>query len=150
VKGGFWFASPALTTFLKVLFPVKQWSFRIPRRTWEKALYVPFIRRGMETRLRSAMAHYIAITEDAGPDHAVGIWFPDLPGCFSAGDDIDEALHNAPEALELYAESLEKDGKPLPAPRTLTQLNADPEVADDIQTYMVALIELPARAHAAE
>ena len=26
----------------------------------------------------------------------------------------------------------------------------DPEIADDIKTYMVALIELPARAHAAE
>ena len=96
------------------------------------------------------MAHYIAIIEDAGPDCAVGVWFPDLPGCTSAGDDIDEALRNAPEALELFAESFETDGKQLPRPRTLTELKADPEVADDIKTYMVALIELPARAHAAE
>jgi predicted RNase H-like HicB family nuclease len=36
------------------------------------------------------MPHYIAIIEDAGPDTAVGVWFPDLPGCTSAGDDIDE------------------------------------------------------------
>jgi predicted RNase H-like HicB family nuclease len=100
--------------------------------------------------LRFAVAHYIAIIEDAGPDTAVGVWFPDLPGCTSAGDDIDEALRNAPEALELYAESLETNGKPLPRPRTLTELKTDPEIADDIRTYMVALIELPARAHAAE
>lgn len=96
------------------------------------------------------MAHYIAIIEDAGPDHAVGVWFPDLPGCTSAGDDIDEALRNAPEALELYAEGCEEDGRPLPRPRTLTQLRADPEFADDIKNYMVALIELPSHAHAAE
>ena len=96
------------------------------------------------------MAHCIAIIEDAGPDHAVGVWFPDLPGCTSAGDDIDEALRNAPEALELYAESIEADGKPLPRARTLTELKADPEIADDIKSYMVALVELPARAHAAE
>ncbi len=96
------------------------------------------------------MAHYIAIIEDAGPDHAVGVWFPDLPGCTSAGEDIDEALRNAPEALELFAESCEADGRPLPPPRTLTELKNDPEIADDIQTYMVALIELPSRAHAAE
>ena len=51
------------------------------------------------------MAHYVAIIEDAGPDTAVGVWFPDLPGCTSAGDDIDEALRNAPEALELYVEA---------------------------------------------
>jgi predicted RNase H-like HicB family nuclease len=96
------------------------------------------------------MAHYVAIIEDAGPDRAVGVWFPDLPGCTSGGDDIDEALRNAPEALELYAESLEADGRPLPRTRTLTELKADPEFADDIKAYMVALIELPSHAHAAE
>jgi predicted RNase H-like HicB family nuclease len=93
------------------------------------------------------MAHYVAIIEDAGPDHAIGVWFPDLPGCTSGGDDIDEAMRNAPEALELYAESY---GKPLPYPRTLTELRADPGVADDLRDHMVALIELPEHAHAAE
>jgi predicted RNase H-like HicB family nuclease len=96
------------------------------------------------------MAHYVAIIEDAGPDYAVGVWFPDLPGCISAGDDIDEALRNAPAALELYAESFQADGKPLPHPRTLTELKSDSDIADDMKNYMVALIELPARAHAAE
>jgi predicted RNase H-like HicB family nuclease len=98
--------------------------------------------------IEAAMTHYVAIIEDAGPGYAVGVWFPDLPGCTSAGDDIDEALHNAPEALELYAESLEADSKSLPRPRTLTELKTDPEIADDIRTYMVALVKLPARAHA--
>jgi predicted RNase H-like HicB family nuclease len=96
------------------------------------------------------MAHYIAIIEDAGPDTAIGVWFPDLPGCTSAGDDIDEALRNAPEALELYAEALQRDGTPLPRARALTELKADPEVAGDIGVNMVALIELRAPAHAAE
>jgi predicted RNase H-like HicB family nuclease len=104
----------------------------------------------MEARLRFAVAHYIAIIEDAGPDYAVGVWFPDLPGCTSAGDNIDEALRNASEALELYAESFEADSKPMPHPRTLTELKADPEIANDIKSYIVALVELPARAHAAE
>jgi predicted RNase H-like HicB family nuclease len=96
------------------------------------------------------MAHYIAIIEDVGPNTAIGVWFPDLPGCTSAGDDIDEALRNAPEALELYAEGLLEDGQPLPRARTLSELKADPEVAEDIRTNMVALIELRAPAHAAE
>jgi predicted RNase H-like HicB family nuclease len=96
------------------------------------------------------MAHYIAIIEDAGPDHAVGVWFPDLPGCTSGGDDIDEALRNAPEALELYAEGLQQDGRPLPRSRTLTELKADPEVAQDIKDHLVALVELRAPADAAE
>ena len=96
------------------------------------------------------MTHYVAIVEDAGPDKAIGVWFPDLPGCFSGGDDLDQALRNAPEAIELYAEALAEDGKSLPPPRSLTELKRDPQIAQDIQAFMVALIALPARADAAE
>lgn len=97
------------------------------------------------------MPYYVAIVEDAGPDKAVGLWFPDLPGCFSAGDDVDEALHNAGEAIVLYAETLAKDGRPLPAPRSIGELKQDAEVAPDLRDHLVALVEMPARpAHAAE
>ena len=84
------------------------------------------------------MSHYIAIIEDAGPDTAVGVWFPDLPGCFSAGDTIDEAMANAHDAFALYA----KAGGNLPRPRTLTELKSDPDAADDIAHHIVALIPL--------
>ena len=96
------------------------------------------------------MAHYIAIIQDAGPDHAIGVWFPDLPGCISGGDDVDEALENAPEALALYAQDLIEDGRQLPPPRTLAELEADPEIADDLRNHMVAEIEFPVRADATE
>jgi len=96
------------------------------------------------------MPHYVAFIEEAGPDRAVGVWFPDLPGCTSAGDDIDEALRNAPEALQLYAEGVASDGHHLPPPRNLTELKTDPEVADGLDAHMVALVELHTRAHAAE
>ncbi len=49
------------------------------------------------------MTHYVAFVEEE-PDCAVGVWFPDLPGCYSAGDDIDEAMMNAREAIALWAE----------------------------------------------
>jgi predicted RNase H-like HicB family nuclease len=106
--------------------------------------------RGVEARLRKSIARHVVIIDDSGPDHAVGVWFPDLPGCTSAGDDIVLALRNAPEVLELYAEGLQEDGQKLPRPRTLTELKADPEIAEGLKAYMVALIELPARAYAAE
>ena len=97
------------------------------------------------------MPHYIAIVEDAGPDTAIGIWFPDLPGCFSAGDEIDDALRNAEEALALFADPERDEGRTLPPPRTLSELRKDPEAANDIRDYMVALVPLPANvAHAAE
>ena len=97
------------------------------------------------------MPHYVAIVEDAGPDEAIGIWFPDLPGCFSAGDDVDEALRSAEEALSLYAEAEAKEGRDLPLPRALSELRNDPAAADDLRDHMVALIALHAAAeHAAE
>jgi predicted RNase H-like HicB family nuclease len=33
------------------------------------------------------------------------VYVPSLPGCISEGDDIDEALSNIQEAIELYLES---------------------------------------------
>jgi len=96
------------------------------------------------------MTHYVAIVEDAGADKAIGIWFPDLPGCFSAGDDIDDALRNAHEALALYAEAEAQEGRALPKPRTISTLKSDPAVLSDLRDHMVALVALDSRAHAAE
>ena len=89
------------------------------------------------------MTHYLAIIEDAGPDHAIGVWFPDLPGCFSAGDTLDEAMTNAPEALALWLESMAEDGKAIPRARTPSELKADPEIAAEMARYAIALIPAP-------
>src|ERR1700730_8189878 len=97
------------------------------------------------------MLHYVAIVEDAGPEKPIGLWFPDLPCCFSAGDDLDEALRNAEEALAFYAEAELKDGRALPAPRTLSALKSDTAAASDLRDHMVALVPLKVPAtHAAE
>lgn len=97
------------------------------------------------------MHYYVAVVEDAGPDKAVGIRFPDLPGCFSAGDDIDEALRSAQEVFVLYPESQARGGRELPAPRTVSSLKNDPDFAADLREHALALIALPAvAAHAAE
>ena len=86
------------------------------------------------------MSHYVAIVEDAGPDKAVGLWFPDLPGCFAAGDDVDEALGNAEEAVLLFAEAMAAEGKVLPPPRSLAVLKRDPAIIDDLRDHLVALV----------
>jgi predicted RNase H-like HicB family nuclease len=105
----------------------------------------------MAAGLKAAdMLHYVAIVEDAGSEKAVGIWFPDLPGCFSAGDDVDEALRNAGEAIELYAEELAKYGRDLPPPRTVSELRSDTSVAEDLKDHLIALVHVPHAAHAAE
>jgi predicted RNase H-like HicB family nuclease len=49
------------------------------------------------------MTHYAAIVEEE-EGRAFGVWFPDLPGCVSAGDTLDEAMANAGEALALWVD----------------------------------------------
>lgn len=41
------------------------------------------------------------------------VYAPDLPGLYTQGDSLDEALSNASEALELYMEGLAEDGMTL-------------------------------------
>ena len=88
------------------------------------------------------MPRYVAIIEDAGHDD-VSLWFPDLPGCISGGDDVEEALENASEAIAFYAKELTEDGRELPRPRTLDELKADPEFADAVRNHTAVLIEFP-------
>lgn len=95
------------------------------------------------------MTHYIAIVEEE-EGKAIGVWFPDLPGCVSAGDTLDDAMINAAEALSLWVDVAQEHGQPVPPPRSLTELRRDPEVSEELSHFMVALIPLTARLHAAQ
>lgn len=44
------------------------------------------------------------------------VWFPDLPECHTDGDDLNDAVNMAAEALELVVESYLDNGRELPAP----------------------------------
>ena len=64
-------------------------------------------------------------------DTAFGVVVPDLPGCFSAGDTLDEACANAVEAIELWLETALEKGEavPLPSLTAVAQHQRDPELA---------------------
>lgn len=72
------------------------------------------------------MIRYIAVI-DKDPDSDFGVYFPDLPGCVSAGSSLDEAWSMAAEALELHLEGMTEDGEPLPEPTARHLVEADPE-----------------------
>lgn len=44
------------------------------------------------------------------------VTFPDLPGCITEGDTLEEALHMARKALALHLWSMEDDGDAIPEP----------------------------------
>ena len=58
---------------------------------------------------------YLAILEPA-EDGGYGISFPDLPGCFSFGENLAEAQQMAAEAASLHVYGLECDGEIIPNP----------------------------------
>lgn len=46
------------------------------------------------------------------------ITFPDLPGCISEGDDMEEAMFMAKDVLEGFLYGMEEDNEPIPSPST--------------------------------
>jgi predicted RNase H-like HicB family nuclease len=68
-----------------------------------------------------------------------GVTVPELPGCFSAGRTIDEALAMAKEAIELHLEALISDGQPVPRPGRIDQYQKDPDYRDG--TWAVVSID---------
>jgi predicted RNase H-like HicB family nuclease len=56
---------------------------------------------------------YLAVLESNG-NKGYGVFFPDVPGCISCGDDFDHAVKMGKEALELHIYGTEKDGASAP------------------------------------
>lgn len=59
---------------------------------------------------------YLAVFEPSTDGYS--IYFPDLPGCISFGNDLEDAAHMAAEAASLHVYSLECDHEELPVPST--------------------------------
>ena len=73
------------------------------------------------------MRYPVAI--EPGTDAAAwGVIVPDLPGCFSAGDTLEEAMVQAEDAITGWIETALDDGQAIPAPSPVEALRtAHPE-----------------------
>lgn len=76
------------------------------------------------------MRYPVVIHKD--PDSDYGVTVPDLPGCFSAGRTMDDALSSAVEAIECHLEGLLLDGELLPAPTSVEQYKDDKDLAGGV------------------
>ena len=68
-----------------------------------------------------------------------GVVVPDLPGCFSAGDTLDEAIDQAKDAIDFHCQTLIEDGGDVPPARALAEHQADPDFAG----WIWAVVEVP-------
>jgi len=76
------------------------------------------------------MRYPVVLHKDPNSDY--GVTVPDLPGCFSAGETIDEALAEVVEAIECHIEGLLIDGEPVPSPTSIETHRDDPNYADGV------------------
>ena len=76
------------------------------------------------------MRYPIVVHTDDGSSY--GVTVPDLPGCFSAGDTLEDAFDMAREAIVGHIETLLMDGQRVPEQRPLEVHQADRDLAGGI------------------
>jgi predicted RNase H-like HicB family nuclease len=65
------------------------------------------------------MKEYVVIYERGNEmEENWGAYVPDLPGCVSTGETLEEAQRNIREAIQLHLEGLKAEGLPIPEPTT--------------------------------
>jgi len=62
---------------------------------------------------------YLVVIEKAD-DGSYSAYLPDVPGCVSCGDTIDEVKAMISEALQFHLEGLRGTGMPIPMPTTFS------------------------------
>jgi predicted RNase H-like HicB family nuclease len=80
--------------------------------------------------------HFVAVVEKESGS-AFGVWFPDVEGCFSAGETLEEAVANAAAALCQHTEALESAGRQVPTARAADTVLCDKDVKASIKVGAV-------------
>ena len=70
-----------------------------------------------------------------------GVTVPDLPGCFSGGDGVEDALESVLEAIDLHVETLLEAGNALPQRQPIATHQANPDYAGGVWAVVDAPVE---------
>jgi len=108
---------------------------RTPKRTSEQG-WSP--RSANKRGYKDNIMRYPIFIEPGSDRTAFGVAVPDLPGCFSAGDTLDEAMAGAEEAATAWIDTALDSGEPVPPPSSLESLREHPEY----QGWMLGVITL--------
>ena len=83
--------------------------------------------------------HYPIAIEPGSSTTAWGVVVPDLPGCFSAGDTMEEAMLQAEDAIEAWIEAAIDAGEVIPARSEIEALRA---AHPELKGWLWALVKV--------
>ena len=71
--------------------------------------------------MEQTMTREYVVIYERGQDgeESFGAYVPDLPGCVSTGDTLEEAQRNIRDTIQLHLEGLKSEGLPIPEPTTI-------------------------------
>lgn len=70
---------------------------------------------------------YLIVIEQAS-DGSYSAYLPDVPGCVSCGDTVEEVKAMIQEALDFHLEGMRQAGLPIPLPTTVSDYVGAPMV----------------------
>ena len=76
------------------------------------------------------MRYPVVTHKEKGSDY--GVTVPDLPGCFSAGRTMQDALEAAHEAIATHIEGMLLDGERVPPPTSIDLRHGNPDYAGGV------------------
>ena len=78
------------------------------------------------------MEKFVVVIEKA--DNNYSAYLPDVPGCISTGNTIEETIQNIKDALEFHLEGMAEEKLPMPKIQTLEKhlSNGDIFLDDDV------------------
>jgi len=86
------------------------------------------------------MASYIGLLRK-DDDSDFSVYFPDFPGCVTAGSSLDIARQRALEALQFHIDGMVEDDADIPAPSSLAAIMGDGANRDAV----AILVDVPER-----
>lgn len=85
-----------------------------------------------------AVVRYLVLVErdEAG----FSVVFPDFPGAGTSGDTLGEALARAEDHIAVHVDALLQEGLGVPEPRSIEEIKADSEFAEDWATDPIVAV----------
>jgi antitoxin HicB len=78
----------------------------------------------MKTNMRKQKIYSYTVVLEPAEEGGYNVSVPALPGCFTQGETLEEALAMAKEAISCHITALRKDGEPVPEEREGVTLKA--------------------------